>query len=73
MTLKTTSPFEAGPPVFLHKDLTTCTLDKHEHALAGQLLEQQHYLGDCPAGRQFEVALKSWTALSTLERLSECH
>ncbi len=52
MTLKTDSPFETDPTVFLLKDLTTRTLDKHEHGLSGQLLKQQHYLCDCPAGRQ---------------------
>lgn len=51
MTLKTDSPFETDPPIFLLKDFTTRALEKHEHAQAGQLLEQ-HYLGDCPSGRQ---------------------
>ena len=52
MTLKTDSPFEADPPVFLLKDLTTRSLEKHEHALAEQFFEQQHYFDDCPFGRQ---------------------
>ena len=51
MTLKTDSPFETDPPIFLLENLTTRALEKHEHALAGQLLEQQYYLGDCPSGR----------------------
>ena len=52
MTLKTNSPFETDPPVFLLKDLTTRALEKHEHAPAEQLLEQQYNLGDSPSGRQ---------------------
>ena len=66
MTLKTDSPFESDPPVFLLKDLTTRALHKHEHALAGQLLNQEHYLGDCPAGRQLLQVVEyqgHWVAL----------
>lgn len=52
MPLKTDSPFETDPPAFLLKNLKARALEKHEYALDGQLLEQQHYLGDCPSGRQ---------------------
>ena len=50
MTLKTDSPFETDPPVLLLKDLTTRALEKHERALAGQLLEQQHFPWRLPVG-----------------------
>ena len=66
MTVKTESPFETDPPVFLLKELTTRALAKHEHALAGQVLNQQHYLGDCPAGRQLLQVVEydvHWVAL----------
>ena len=66
MTLKSDSPFETDPPVFLLKDLTTRALETHEYALAEQLLEQQHYLGDCPAGRQLLQVVEyqgHWVAL----------
>lgn len=57
MTLKTDIHFETDPPIFLLKDLTTRALEKHEHAQAGQLLEQ-NYLGDCPSGRQLLQVLE---------------
>jgi len=66
MIRKTDSPFERDPAVFQLKDLTTRALDKHEHALAGQLLDQQHYLGDCSAGRQLLQVIEykgHWVAL----------
>jgi len=40
------------PPVFMLKNLTVRALEKEEHARAGELLNREHYLGDCPQGRQ---------------------
>ncbi len=36
----------------MRKDLTVRPLEEQEHCRAGKLLEQQHYLGDRPQGRQ---------------------
>ena len=66
MKAPTDSPFQQDPPVFLLKDLTTRALEAHEYPLAGELLEQQHYLGDCPKGRQLLQVIEykgHWVAL----------
>ena len=39
---------EHEPPVFMLKQLSVRLLAEHEHVRAGELLEQEHYLGDCP-------------------------
>ena len=52
MTANTETVFQTDPPVFLLKDLTVRPLKEDEYCRAGQLLEQQHYLGDRPQGRQ---------------------
>ena len=51
MTPKTSSPFQTDPAVFLLKDLTTRALEKDEYTRASELLENERYLGGCPAGR----------------------
>ena len=68
MRAATDSPFQQDPPAFLLKDLTTRALEAQEYPLAGELLEQQHYLGDCPKGRQLlqvieykGTGLRCWT------------
>ena len=66
MKAATDSPFQQDPPVFLLKDLTTRALEAHEYPLAGEWLEQQHYLGDCPKGRQLLQVIEykgHWVAL----------
>ena len=66
MKAATDSPFQQDPPVFLLKDLTTRALEAQEYPLAGELLEQQHYLGDCPKGRQLLQVIEykgHWVAL----------
>ena len=58
--------FTTDPPVFLLKDLTVRPLKEDEYCRAGQLLEQEHYLGDCPAGRQLLQVVEyqgHWVAL----------
>ncbi len=58
--------FTTDPPVFLLKDLTVRPLKEEEHCQAGQLLEQQHYLGDHPQGRQLLQVVEyqgHWLAL----------
>ena len=44
--------FATDPPVFLLKDLKVRTLKDEEYSPASELFEQEHYLGDCPEGRQ---------------------
>ena len=54
------------PPVFMLKELTIRVLQGHELAEAGQLLESEHYLGDCPQGRQLMQLIEyrgKWVAL----------
>ena len=66
MNAATASPFQQDPPVFLLKDLTTRALEGHEYPLASELLEQQHYLGDCAKGRQLLQVIEykgHWVAL----------
>jgi len=69
MSFKTETVFTEDPPLFLLKNLTVRALDSSEYARAGGLLDQQHYLGDCPQGRgllqvvEYEghwVALLDW-------------
>ena len=40
--------FVTDPPVVLLKDLTVRPLKDEEYSRASELLEQEHYLGDCP-------------------------
>lgn len=66
MKQATTSVFTSDPPVFLLEDLTVRPLERPEHARAGELLEQQHYLGDCAQGRQLLQVIEyqgHWVAL----------
>ena len=58
--------FTSDPPVFLLDNLTVRVLDPHEYALAGELLNREHYLGDVPKGRQLLQAVEyegKWVAL----------
>lgn len=58
--------FPADPPLFVLKNLTVRALEKHEHSRAGELLRQEHYLGDCPQGRQLLQVVEHegrWVAL----------
>jgi hypothetical protein len=66
MSHEINSAFTSDPPVFLLKDLTVRALEESEHAQAGALLQQQHYLGDCPQGRQLLQVVEyqgHWVAL----------
>jgi hypothetical protein len=48
------------------KDLSVRALEKDEYARAGELLNQEHYLGDCPQGRQLLQVVEHhgrWVAL----------
>jgi hypothetical protein len=66
MNPRTNTAFAEDPPVFLLKDLSVRVLEQSEHTRAGELLEQQHYLGDCPAGRQLLQVIEykgHWVAL----------
>ena len=66
MTANTETVFTRDPPVFLLKDLTVRLLKEEEHCRAGQLLKQQHYLGDHPQGRELLQVLEyqgHWVAL----------
>jgi len=54
------------PPLFALKDLRVRLLQEHEYALAGRLLEREHYLGDAPRGRGLLQAVEyqgRWVAL----------
>lgn len=58
--------FTSDPPVFLLKNLTVRVLEPHEYERAGELLDQEHYLGDAPQGRQLLQAVEyqgRWVAL----------
>ena len=66
MKANSQTPFVTDPPVFLLKDLTVRTLNDEEYSRAGELLEQEHYLGDCPEGRQLLQVVEyqgHWVAL----------
>lgn len=66
MNPKTETAFTSDPPLFLLKDLTVRALNESEHERAGVLLKQQHYLGDCPGGRQLLQVVEyrgHWVAL----------
>ena len=65
--------FKTDSPVFLLKDLTVRLLNDEEQSRAGELLEQEHYLGDCPQGRQLLQVVEyqgHWVAL--LDRGPAC-
>lgn len=58
--------FTADPPLSLLKHLTVRALEPHEFERAGELLNQQHYLGDLPQGRQLLQVVEyhgQWVAL----------
>ena len=60
------TPFVTDPPVFLLKDLSVRPLKDEEYSRASELLEQEHYLGDCPQGRQLLQVVEyngQWVAL----------
>lgn len=54
------------PLALLKKKLTVRALEPHEYQRAGQLLDQEHYLGDLPQGRQLLQVVEydgQWAAL----------
>ena len=58
--------FTADPPVFLFKDLTVRVVQPGEYERAGELLDQEHYLGDLRTGRALLQAVEyqgHWVAL----------
>ena len=60
------TPFETDPPAFMLENLTVRVLEQEEHAKAGELLNREHYLGDCPQGRQLLQVVEyqdRWVAL----------
>lgn len=66
MTLSNDSFLTADPPFFMLKELTVRSLEAHELPRAGELLKQEHYLGDCPTGRQLMQVVEyqgHWVAL----------
>jgi len=66
MTPKYDCVFTEDPPVFMLQDLTVRALEWDEHLRAGELLKQEHYLGDCPTGRQLMQVVEHkghWVAL----------
>ena len=66
MKAKNKTPFTTDPSVFLLKDLTVRPLKDEEYDRAGELFEQEHYLGDCPQGRQLLQVVQyqnQWVAL----------
>jgi hypothetical protein len=66
MNQKTDSFFTADPSVFVLKKLTVRILKEDELPRAGELLQQEHYLGDCPQGRQLLQVVEHeghWVAL----------
>ncbi len=69
MKLKKKTPkavFTTDPPVFLLKDLTVRVVQPEEYDRAGELLDQEHYLGDLRTGRALLQAVEyqgHWVAL----------
>ena len=66
MKANTETPFTTDPPVFLLKNLTVRALNEDEYSRASELLEQEHYLGDHPQGRQLLQVVEyqgHWVAL----------
>lgn len=66
MNTETNNAFTVDPPVFLLKELTVRALQETEYSRAGVLLGQEHYLGDCPQGRQLLQVVEyrgHWVAL----------
>jgi hypothetical protein len=58
--------FTDDPPISLLKQLTVRALDTDEYQRAGELLDQEHYLGDLPQGRQLLQVVEyqgQWVAL----------
>ena len=58
--------FTTDPPVFLLKDLTVRVVQPEEYERAGELLDQEHYLGDLRTGRALLQAVEyqgHWVAL----------
>ena len=58
--------FTEDPPLFVLKDLTVRAIEGQELARAGELLGREHYLGDCPDGRQLLQLIEHdgrWVAL----------
>lgn len=58
--------FTTDPPLSLLKRLTVRALEPHEYERAGDLLDQEHYLGDVPQGRQLLQVVEyegQWVAL----------
>jgi hypothetical protein len=58
--------FPTDPPLAQLKDLQVRALEPHEYPRAGQLLDQEHYLGDLPQGRQLLQVVEyqgQWVAL----------
>lgn len=58
--------FTDDPPVSLLKSLQVRALAPHEYQRAGELLDQEHYLGDVPQGRQLLQVIEYqglWVAL----------
>lgn len=66
MEVNIKTPFVTDPPVFLLKDLTVRPLKDEEYSRASELLEQEHYLGNHPQGRQLLQVVEyqgCWVAL----------
>ena len=66
MKSNTKTVFTTDPPIFLLKDLSVRPLKDEELSRAGELLEQEHYLGDCPEGHQLLQVVEyqgHWVAL----------
>lgn len=66
MNPQTDNILKGDLPIFALKSLTVRVLSADEHARAGELLNQQHYLGDCPRGRQLLQVVEyngHWVAL----------
>ena len=66
MNHETDNVFTTDPSLFVLKNLSVRVLAEDELARAGELLNQQHYLGDCPQGRQLMQVVEhqgQWVAL----------
>lgn len=66
MKYKSDAVFVDDPPLFVLKKLTVRSLEGEELARAGELLGREHYLGDCPDGRQLLQLVEydgHWVAL----------
>jgi len=69
MTLPNDTFLTADPSLFMLKELTVRCLEAHEQIRAGELLKQEHYLGDYSTVRGHLLQSFKLEAVGTDQRL----